>query len=123
MRKTISYTDMNDDGDEFEVELEAEWSICDRCYGDGTHGHPAFSDGITGEEWSEWSHEEQDQYRSGFYDVKCEECKGSGKVLTPVKPRSYTKEEDRKKYERWLELEKEEADFEALCAAERRMGA
>lgn len=62
-----------------------QWVICDRCRGEGKHDHPAFSNGITQDEWEQWDYEERDDYFSGKYDVPCTDCGGSGKVAVPVK--------------------------------------
>lgn len=63
-------------------QLPSMWAICHRCNGNGTHDHPAFSNGITSSEWEyDWDEEEREHYLRGAYDVSCEECHGSGKVL------------------------------------------
>jgi excinuclease UvrABC ATPase subunit len=63
-------------------QLPSVWTICHRCDGNGTHDHPAFSNGITSSEWEQdWDEEEREHYLRGAYDVQCEKCHGSGKVL------------------------------------------
>lgn len=81
MATTIRVTLEDAEGWEEEVDLPAKWEICPRCDGDGTHDHPAFSNGITSDEWAEWGDEDRETYMCGGYDVHCEECKGSGTVL------------------------------------------
>lgn len=67
---------------EWEYELPARYVVCERCEGKGKHDHPAFSNGITSEEWDrDWGYEERENYLRGFYDVRCEECKGQRVVL------------------------------------------
>jgi hypothetical protein len=54
--------------------------------------HPAFSNGITAEEWDrDWSYEDRENYLSGMYDQPCPgdgiyPCE-NGKVRLPVKGR------------------------------------
>jgi hypothetical protein len=62
------------------------WAICDRCHGHGTVDHPAFSNGISMDEWSgpDWDDESRENYLRGAYDVKCTAgCEG-GKVREPI---------------------------------------
>lgn len=60
------------------------WAICAQCDGHGTRDNPAFSNGITSSEWSEWDPDERETYFSGAYDVPCGDCSGSGKVVLPI---------------------------------------
>jgi RecJ-like exonuclease len=78
VRETIVILDNNGDG----YSLPARRVLCPRCNGDGKVGHPAFSDGITAEEWAtEWDDFERDMYLGGSYDIKCPECEGRRWVL------------------------------------------
>lgn len=72
-----------DDGSMLETttEFPAHAEVCSRCNGKGKHDHPAFANGITGSEWSEWDQDEREGYMSGRYDVTCEECNGKRVVL------------------------------------------
>lgn len=67
-------------GEKTVVEIPQKWVICDRCDGNGKHDHPAFSNGISQEQFDE-DPDFRDDYFAGHYDVRCEECHGSGKVL------------------------------------------
>ncbi len=60
------------------------WAICERCEGNGSHDHPAFSNGISSDEWAEWDADERESYMHGRYDVPCSECGGAGKVQEPL---------------------------------------
>ena len=116
---TVEITFIDSQGEEVTLDVPAKWAICTDCYGEGTRDNPAFSDGISGEEWAnEWDHEEREAYLSGAYDVRCDSCEGTGKVREPVL--SALSPEDRQAYEEHLD---NEAYYERERAAERRMGA
>lgn len=63
------------------VEIPSRIELCHACEGAGTVDHPAFSNGITSSEWAEMDVESRDNYLSGAYDVQCDCCKGTGRVL------------------------------------------
>jgi hypothetical protein len=93
------------DGEEISVEVSTHWAICPCCEGEGRVDNPAFSNGISGEEWAnEWDEDEREAYMSGAYDVRCDECGGSGKVREPNL--SSLTEEERKAYEEHLDAER-----------------
>ncbi len=114
MPKNMTYTNRNDE----KVELPAKWELCERCDGDGSVDHPAFSNGITSSEWEEWDDDDRDNYMSGRYDVICPCCKGDGKVLVPDTDRCDP--DDLKEYYDILEAQDM---YEAERASERRYGA
>lgn len=67
-----------------EIEIPSKCVVCPRCRGKGTQDHPAFANGITEEMWDrDWGEEEREDYRRGFYDVKCEECGGRNVIDVP----------------------------------------
>jgi hypothetical protein len=74
----VADTEHGDPEDRF-VELPAQWAICGTCRGNGKHSLRFGA--ITGSEWDEWSHDEQDNYMSGLYDQACDDCEGTGKVM------------------------------------------
>lgn len=78
--ETLTFTYFDDNGDEIEYSLPANYEVCDRCRGRGVHDHPAFSNGLTREDFDE-DPDFQDDYMSGMYDVACEECHGNRVVL------------------------------------------
>jgi hypothetical protein len=83
--RMLFLVDDEDAGEGYEV--PAVFEVCGRCDGHGKHDHPAFSNGITFDEWNGpgWSYEDQETYLSGGYDVQCEECKGD-RVVPAVAP-------------------------------------
>lgn len=107
----------DDEGNEIEIDVPCSWKICSTCQGDGKHSHGIGA--ITSSEWeNDWDYDEREAYMSGAYDRTCEDCSGSGKVLSE----DYSKlsDSDRKLLE---DQDQFDADYERTCAAERRMGA
>ncbi len=80
----------NDMGEE--VALPSRYVVCDRCEGKGVHDHPAFSNGITGEEWHEMDEDDRDNYMRGAYDVRCSACNGKRVVLVADEARMNPKQ-------------------------------
>lgn len=104
MTNTMKLTFWNNAGTEFTVEVSSRWAICRSCDGEGRVENPAFSNGISGEEWAnDWDEEEREMYMSGAYDVRCDECDGSGKVRAPAL--SELSDEERTAYDEHLENE------------------
>lgn len=116
MKLTITLWD--DEGNEQTHELPARWEICDRCHGNGTHDHPAFSSGLTQEDFAEDDDFRAD-YMAGRYDVTCEECEGAGKVRVIDEERLTAAQ--RIICERWHEQQAEAARDRAADAYTRRM--
>lgn len=118
----ITYTTYDEDGSETEHKLPSRWEICDVCRGNGTTTRHIECDGggFTGSEWAEACHDDPDfadNYFSGVYDRPCPDCNGSGKVqvvdresVSPAILASMEADAD------------EEAEYQAMRAAERRMG-
>lgn len=79
-RITAYITDEEGYDVEVEMHLPAKMVVCYRCNGKGVHDHPAFSNGITGDEMAEAGLEFQEDYLSGMYDVVCSVCKGQNVV-------------------------------------------
>lgn len=92
-------------------------AVCPRCKGEGTHTNPDIDgDGLTQDDFIDEDFRES--YRSGVYDVTCEECEGLRVIDTP--DLSYLSELELKQYERNLEHEaSEEREHAAELYAER----
>ena len=57
------------------------WAICDVCEGHGKHVNPSIdASGLTSEDFAD-DPDFADDYMSGVYDVQCQQCLGSGKVV------------------------------------------
>lgn len=108
-----------DEDEEYSVEAPARWEICHRCNGDGKHSNPAIDgNGITQSEWEEWAPEDREDYMNGFYDIQCEICSGSGKVL--VIDREAFKINNTEDFRKWEESERSDAEYRAIADSESR---
>lgn len=109
--------------EERELELPAKWEICSRCDGNGTHVNPNVDGhGITSEEWAnEWAEEEKEAYLEGRYDVRCNDCSGSGKRL--ILDEDAAKQKDPAILQLYFQQLREEAEYQQMCEMERKMGA
>lgn len=108
-----------DDGSE--IELPFKWEICPCCDGYATdRGASVECDGggFTSSEWAEQDDDFREDYLAGRYDRPCSECNGTGKVT--VADRSRMSPELVEQFDEQL---RDDADYRAMCAAERRMGA
>lgn len=106
-------------GDDSEVVLPTRWVICPACDGNGTSCAHVECDGggFTSSEWNEQDEDFRDDYLAGRYDRPCDECSGSGKVKV-VDTDRLTEEQ----LALWNEQCDDDADYDAMCRAERRMG-
>jgi len=103
------------------VEFPLHKEVCGRCRGEGHHDHPAFSNGFTSSDWAEACEDDPDwseNYRSGMYDVPCEEC-GGLRVVDVIDESKLSADVLKALHERYHE----EACYRRECEAERRMGA
>lgn len=109
------------DCDETLVEIPARYVVCGHCSGSGRSS--AHLGSFTADEWAQESVEFREDYLNGLYDQVCPECGGKRVVAIPIPMEDLASEKDREKL-RLFEAEcRERAEYEAMCAAERRMGA
>ena len=95
-------------------EVTVKYEVCPTCEGKGKHVNPSIDcNGISAEEFAEDPDFAEDYFR-GVYDVPCAECGGRRVVPVPV---------DDAVLARYHKILDEEAAYQAMCAAERRMGA
>ena len=104
----------HDDGSETPVPFK--WCICRGCEGSGKSS--AYLGAFTREDLDEQGHEFCEDYFSGRYDRACDRCEGTGKVRIADR-----KAMDRAALALWDEQRRDEAEYRACQAAERRMGA
>lgn len=129
MSKTITVKYENDEGDEIELELPSKKEVCYECDGEGfvlIDGlrHEAF----TMEEFEEAFDDDEDRQayftRGSKYDQQCPQCKGQNVV--DVVDEQYIPEELKAQYKEYQayreEQDQADAEYDAMCAAERRMG-
>lgn len=66
------------------VPVHCHYVVCDVCDGHGAYVNPNVdAHGITRAEMDEMGEEFEEDYRSGRYDVVCEECHGTRVVPVP----------------------------------------
>jgi RecJ-like exonuclease len=96
------------------------WEICSVCRGNGQHSHGIGA--ITQEEWfRDWDEDERENYMNGFYDKPCEACQATGKVYVIDVDRFEVQHPEL--FKAYIEQCEEEAAYQRMCDAERRMGA
>lgn len=82
MNLTIEFTYTDDNDEEVEGTLPAKYEVCSRCEGTGTHTNPSIDgNGLTSSDMEDWDAEDVENYKTGVYDVVCEECGGLRVVL------------------------------------------
>lgn len=95
-------------------EVSVKYDVCPTCRGKGVHVNPSVDcNGITAEDFAEDPDFAEDYFR-GVYDVPCAECGGARVVPVPI---------DDEVLERYHKILADEAAYQAMRAAERRMGA
>ena len=106
------------DEDEGEEGFPCRYEVCPRCEGEGKHVNPSIDgNGLTQSDFDEDPQFRED-YFSGMYDVTCYECHGNRVV--PELDWSNISAVDADRLHSYLQ---EQADYEAMVASERRMGA
>lgn len=79
----FEFDTINDDGFEVRLKLPAQYVVCHRCRGTGTHVNEAIDgNGITQSDREDWADDDfMENYMAGAYDVVCTVCKGERVVL------------------------------------------
>lgn len=116
MSRTPITTITDDEG--METALPTKWAICQTCRGNGTHVNPAIDGNGLSMDDPDLDEDFWDDYFQGRYDVRCDDCNGTGKVhevdterCTPAQLNALE------------QAYQDRHEYEAECAAERRMGA
>lgn len=109
------------DVDEVEVIFPGKYVVCPTCDGKGKHVNPSIDAGGIGEDDEFWVDDIDDDgesmYASGRYDVTCYRCAGRATWLVIDEARA-----DATMLATYHEYQDDEAEYEAECRAERRMG-
>lgn len=115
----LIYDLVDDDGDEFQIEVPCKMAVCSTCQGRGRHVNPAIdAGGLTEEDLNDhWSSEEREGYFHGAFDTTCNDCKG--KRVVPVANLDALPEAERKMI---IEYEEEEEASAREWARELAMG-
>lgn len=118
-RQVVIFTYEDDEGYEQTHEFAATIEVCSSCRGTGVTTEHIDGHGITMDEWQrDWDEESREDYLSGKYDRPCPECKGDKVEL--VIDRDRANPEMLAMLDMWI---KDDAETDAIQAAERRMGA
>ena len=98
-----------------EVTVPCNVDVCDMCNGTGRVVNPSIDcGGLTDEDFYDEDPDFEEDYFSGAYDVSCPQCGGKGHTLEPLfSPRIEAAV---------LQFLRDEAEYAAECAAERRYG-
>ena len=123
VRMTYTFSREDEQGEEVFYTLPVKWKVCPTCQGRGSHVNPSIdAGGISSEDpfWSEDCDEYtgESRYFRGDYDVTCYTCHGRTTVLSVN-----WDEADKSVLAIYEDCQDEELEYEALCRAERRMGA
>ena len=123
MKGLVKYSEWDDDGDTeifHEIEMPIKWEVCGLCNGRGSHVNPSIDcNGLTREDFAE-DPDFAEAYWSGAYDQTCNEC--GGRTTVAVIDDTRLNDEQQAHIKKIDELAAEQAEYERLCAWERRMG-
>ena len=122
MTATVAFTCYDDDGEEVEevVSFPVRLEACNLCNGKGSHVNPSIDcGGLTQDDFDE-DPDFEESYRSGHYDVTCNQC--HGKRAVPVINHDHLNDEQKRALNTMNQLAEEEAAYQAECRMERMMG-
>lgn len=103
--------------DDEEIELPTCWEVCPVCHGEGRHVNPSIDCGGLDQDSLD-DLDFMDDYLAGAYDVVCNCCRG--RTTVPVADTSRMTDDQ---VRAWELQQAEEAEYQAICRAERAMGA
>lgn len=123
-REMTVYLGENEEGEEEYATLPCKFEVCRTCNGKGSHVNPSIdAGGLTQEDFYEQGDDFREEYFGGVYDVTCYEC--SGLRVTPEVNWGLIQNDEKLKeqYNRWQKRLADDAEYESICAMERRRGA
>jgi hypothetical protein len=118
-RMQFTFVTEDEDGVETAHSLPTSMQVCPTCDGRGTHVSPGVDAG--GYDGSDEDYDPdtgESLYWSGAYDVTCHTC--HGRNVVPSIDRAAA---DKATLSLWDRREEEDEEYEAVCRAERMMGA
>lgn len=119
---TITITLEDDDGNEVEHELPAEYTVCPCCRGNGSIVNPNVDgNGLTQEDFDQNPGFFED-YMGGVYDVSCPECRGE-RVVQVIDERACADSGKMDVLDAYLKDRQLIAQLDEESAMERLMGA
>ncbi len=81
--RTITFVVENNEGEETQHVLSAEYTVCPTCKGQGKVVNPSIDEhGITQEDFDQ-DPDFREEYCRGAYDIRCPQCSGNNVVLVP----------------------------------------
>jgi len=104
------------EGKDVEVSLPTKFEVCGTCEGTGTQVNPAIDGNGLNEELAD-DPDFMEDYMGGFYDTSCCECEGI-RVVSVIDEDRCTPEQ----IQAYDDHMKDECEYRAIVAAERRMG-
>ena len=118
MTVEVSYYD--EEGDELSATLPVTFEVCSTCNGRGSHVNPSIDcNGLTSDDFRD-DPDFEEEYFSGSYDVSCYEC--GGRRVSPVIDDIGLDAEQREVVEAIRQNAEDDAEYEAMVAAEIRAG-
>ena len=115
---TFTFTQETEEGEETSYTLPITMEVCPTCRGRGTHVDPSVDAGGYYDDGDDCDEYGENLYFSGFYDMVCQTCHGRNVVAGIDR---HLADSDALKV--WDKKSEEDEEFEAMCRAERRMGA
>lgn len=117
-RMTFTFVQENEEGEEISFVLPLKMEVCPTCQGRGTHVDPSVDAGGYYDDGDDCDEYGENLYFSGAYDVVCRTCHGKN-VVAGIDRHMAEKEV----LKVWDKKSEDDEEFEAMCRAERRMGA
>lgn len=121
--QTVEVSYITEDGDEITVDLPAKYDVCPTCNGKGKHVNPSIDAGGLSQDDFYEDPDFEEAYRSGRYDVFCYECKGVRVVPVIDEDACKLDPELQEHLDAYWDSCHKDVEYDAICRAERIMGA
>jgi hypothetical protein len=117
-RMIFTFSIESKEGEEISYVLPLKMEVCPTCDGRGQHIDPSVDAGGYYDDGDDCDEYGENLYFSGYYDMLCQTCHGQNVV--PCVNRHMADDEALKVWDKKCE---DDEEYEAICRAERRMGA